>query len=117
MKKIVSTVLVCVLLLSTMLALVSCGKMLSGTYADELTGLTSYTFSGNKVTVKAGAGNYTKSVEGTYEIKENDEGKEVIVFTFDSDDGEKYEGEYAFVEGKEGDKVYIKIGLFKYIKQ
>ncbi len=116
MKKIVSTVLVCVLLLSTMLALVSCGKVLSGTYSDKYTGLTTYTFEGNKVTVEAGAGNFKSSVSGTYEIKENDEGKEVIIFTF-GEEGDEYSGEFSFVEGSEGDTKYIKIGGVQYNKK
>ena len=117
MKKIVSSILVCVMLLGCVFALTSCVKVLNGSYSDELTGLTTYTFEGKKVTIEAGVGNYTKKVEGTYEIKTNDKDEEVIVFTFEGDDAEKYTGEFAFVEGTEGDKQYIKIGLFKYIKK
>ncbi|MBO5009751.1 MAG: hypothetical protein IKJ13_05030 [Clostridia bacterium] len=117
MKKIVSGILVCVMLIGCVFALASCGKTLNGSYADELTGLTTYTFEGNKVTVSVGAGNFAKTFEGTYEIKTNDKEEEVIAFTFEGDGSDKYTGEYAFVEGTEGDKEYIKIGIAKYIKK
>ncbi len=117
MKKIVSSVLVCVMLLGCVLALASCGKMLNGSYSDALTGLTTYTFEGNKVTIKVGAGNFVTEFEGTYEIKTNDKDEEVIIFTFEGDGSDEYTGEYAFTEGSEGDTQYIKIGLFKYVKK
>lgn len=117
MKKIVSSILVCVMLLGCVFALASCGKILNGSYSDELTGLTTYTFEGNKVTITAGAGNFSKTFEGTYEIKTNDKEEEIIAFTFEGNDADKYTGEFAFVEGTEGDEQYIKIGMFKYIKK
>ena len=116
MKKIISTLLVCVLLVGCVFALASCGKTLSGTYKDALTGLTTYEFKGSKVTITAGAGNFTTTVEGKYEITTNDKDEEVIIFTFEDEDAEKYSGEFAFAEGKEGDTEYIKIGILKYNK-
>jgi hypothetical protein len=87
MKKVVSTVLVCVLLIGVMLTLVSCGKQLSGTYK----GLLGFDlkFSGNKVTAIVG----DKELTGTYEIEEKDD-KMTISFDFvdekDASDDEAY---------------------------
>ena len=119
MKKIISSVLVCVVLLGCVFALASCGKKLSGEYkADAIVGSTTYNFSGSKVTVTYEIAGFEKSIDGEYEITTNDEDEEVIIFTFPSDeeDSEDYAGEYAFVEGKEGDAEYIKIGGVKYTK-
>ena len=73
MKKVISIVLVCVLLACSVFALASCGKTLSGTYKDALTGLTELTFKGNKVTITVRNGSTTAN----YEIKENEDGKTV----------------------------------------
>jgi uncharacterized lipoprotein YehR (DUF1307 family) len=116
MKKIISSVLVCVLLVGAIFALASCGKTLSGKYSDALTGLTTYEFNGNKVTVSAGAGNFKVSFDGTYKIAENDEGKTVITFTFEDEDAEKYSGDLPFAEGEENGKKYIKLAGVKYNK-
>ncbi len=111
MKKIVSSVLVCVLLLSTVFVLASCGKTLMGTYENETTGI-SYEFVGNKVTRKAPAliGGGTNVREGEYSIED---GK--ITFTFDDDKDNS--GTFDFSETTDGDKTYIKIGLFTYYKK
>ncbi len=74
MKKIVSALLVCVLLVGCVLTLVSCGG-LSGTYSNALCDLK---FSGNKVTAIVGE----DEIEGTYEIKEKEDGKKTISFDF-----------------------------------
>ena len=117
MKKIVSLLLVCVLLVGCVFALVSCGKTLSGKYEAKVIGTgAAYEFKGNKVTITASVLGFEKSFDGTYEIKKNDEGVEVIVFTFEDKDAEKYSGEFAFVEGKEGDTSYIKIGGIQHNK-
>ena len=120
MKKIISAVLVCVLLVGCVFALASCGKTLSGTYSaggDTLG--TTYEFSGNKVTITYKVLGFSKDIEGTYEITTNDEDKEVIIFTFadGEEDADDYAGEFSFAEGKEGDTEYIKIGGVKYEKQ
>ena len=118
MKKIVSSILVCVMLLSCVLVLASCAKTLSGKYESDVFGVAgaTYEFSGNKVTVTAEILGFEKDFEGTYEIKDNDEGKTVIVFTFDDDDASKYSGEFDFSEGTEDGEAYIKIGGVKYTK-
>ena len=116
MKKIISAILVCVLLVGSVFALASCGKMLSGKYSDAVTGLTSYEFKGNKVKVTAGAGNFAVSLDGTYKIAKNDDGKNEITFTFENDDDDKYSGTFSFSDGEENGKKYIKIGVVKYNK-
>ena len=86
MKRIISSALVCVLLLGVMFTLVSCGG-LSGTYEGKLFDLK---FSGNKVTVIAG----DKELTGTYEIEKDDDGNKKISFDFvdekDAKEDEKY---------------------------
>ncbi|MBO5879148.1 MAG: hypothetical protein J6Q68_01165 [Clostridia bacterium] len=118
MKKIISSVLVCVLLLGCAFTLASCGKTLSGEYESTL-GTTTYAFSGKNVTVTYEIFGFTKTIEGTYEITVNDEEEEIIIFTFPSDaeDADDYAGEYSFVEGTEGDDEYIKIAGIKYTKK
>ncbi len=110
MKKIISTILVCVLLIGTLFTLASCGKSISGEYKDALTGNVTYEF--------GMFGKFTKTVdniigddtvtEGKYEI--NDDGDK-ITFTFD-DESETH----SFATGEENGVEYIKIGLFKYEK-
>ena len=55
----------------------SCGTTLSGEYKNALTG--TYKFSGSKVTYTTLLG----SVEGTYKITKNSDGKQVIIFEFE----------------------------------
>ena len=84
MKRIISTLLVCVLLLGCVFTLASCGKMLSGKYeADVGVAGAKYEFSGKKVTITVQVLGFEKSYEGTYKIGENDDGKETITFDFD----------------------------------
>ena len=89
MKKIVSALLVCILLVGTLFTLVSCGGGLSGTYkGNNIITQFDLKFSGKNVTVIVG----DKELKGTYEIKENDD-KETITFDFvdekDATDDEK----------------------------
>ena len=117
MKKIVSLVLVSVMLVGMLFALTACGKTLSGTYTDALS-VTSYSFSGKKVTITVDniIGEDTV-IEGVYEITEEEDGK-FITFTFEGEeDGDDYEGKFAFSEGTEDGEDYIKIGIFKYTKK
>ena len=114
MKKILSTVLVCVLMVCMIFSLASCAKTLSGTYTDGLN-ITTYTFSGNKVTVSAPI---VGEFEGTYSIAENEDGKLEITLDFgDEEDAGKYAGTFAFSEGEEDGKSYIKIGIAQYTKK
>lgn len=119
MKKIICAALVCVLLVGCVFALTSCAKTLSGTYKAGSGVLgTTYAFDGNKVAVTFSLLGTETTINGTYEIKTNEEEKEVIIFTFDAEeeDAEDYAGEFSFVEGKEGDTAYIKIGGIQYNK-
>ncbi len=113
MKKIVSALLVCVLLVGCVFALASCGKTLSGEYKEVVTGNIVYKFSGSKYTMTVDniIGDDTV-VEGTYEINEDD-GK--ITFTTEVD-GEKKSTTENFSSGEEDGVKYIKIGIAKYNK-
>ena len=110
MKKTVSAILVCVLLLGSLFTLVSCGKTLTGTYRDELTKNVTYEFGMfGKVTktVDNLIGDDTVT-EGKYEI--NDAGDK-ITLTFNDE-----ANTYIFEQGEVNGVQYIKIGLFKYEK-
>ena len=88
MKKIISSILVCVLLVGVMFSLVSCGNNLSGTYEGKLFDLK---FSGSKVTVIVGETELT----GTYEIKTDDEtDKKTISFDFIDEDKAEEDEKY-----------------------
>lgn len=120
MKKIVSFALAFALLCTCLLAFASCSKKLSGTYElDAVIADLSYEFKGNKVTVTVAGLGSSESIEGEYEITENDDGETVIIFTFASDEegADDYAGEFSFAEGKEGDVEYIKIGGVRYNKK
>ena len=120
MKKVTSAILVCFLLVACVFSLAACKKTLSGSYARTVSifGMettTTYNFDGNEVTVTSKAGNTTTELGTyTYEITKNDEGAEIIVFTKANSEGEETKTEYAFTEGSEGGKKYIKIGNDQY---
>lgn len=78
MKKILSAVLVCVLLVGCVFTLASCGG-LSGTYEGTLCDLK---FKGDKVTVIVGEHELT----GEYEIEKDDDGNKTISFDFVDED-------------------------------
>lgn len=110
MKKAISSVLVCVLLVCTLLTLVSCGKMFSGKYeADLMIAEVTYEFQfGGKVikTTDPIMGDDTVE-EGKYEIND-DETK--ITFTFDDESTT-----VPFAKGEESGVKYVKIDGVKYI--
>ncbi len=115
MKKTVSAILVCVLLLGTMLTLVSCGKMLIGKYQAKLdvgfaASSTTYDFGMfGKVTRISNNLGSEKTVEGEYEFIE-DGAK--ITLTFPGEDPVTYD----FSSGEEDGVEYIKLGIIKYTK-
>ena len=78
MKKFLSALLVCVLMVGCVATLVSCGG-LSGTYEGALFDLK---FKGDKVTVIAG----DKTLTGEYEIETDDDGNKTISFDFVDED-------------------------------
>ena len=105
------------------LVLASCGKTLKGTYSAEIDiGVLKYTanyeFSGKNVTATkivnpliGDAKTYT--IEGTYEIIENDDDTMDIKFEFKTQDDHIKSGTFNFEEGED----YIKIGGIKYTKK
>ncbi len=109
MKKTVSLVLVCVLLVCSLLSLTSCGTMLTGKYqADLAFAKVTYEFEMfGKVTMTTDPfiGD-TTTVEGEYKI--NDDGTK-ITLTF-NDEAETYD----FVTGEEGGVKYIKLEGIQY---
>lgn len=119
MKRIVSAFVVCLLLVSCVFAFTACGAMISGEYKDALN-VTTYKFSGNKVTITVDniIGEDTV-LEGKYSIEKDEEDNRTITFTFESteEDADDYSGTFSFKEGEEEGKKYIQIGLFKYYKQ
>lgn len=110
MKRVLALTL-CLCMMLTLL--VGCGsKKLSGKYSAEiLESGVSYSFDGSKVTITLKfAGNIVHTVEGNYEIEEDQ-----ITFTFPSgeENTEDYVGTKSFAEGEE----YIKIGGVTYTKR
>lgn len=131
MKKIVSAVLVCVLMLSCVLALASCSKIVMGTYehiyGSETAGYkVTYAFNGTKVEVTrqviTAIGSLNPTVKnGTYDIVEAEDGAKTITFTWD--DGAKTEEGVAesgtslsFSEGNKDGKAFIEIGGVEFVK-
>ena len=130
MKKVLSTILVCVLIVGSLLSLASCGNTISGTYEGEVNLFVAkytvtYAFNGNSVeitsTVSSVGGSYTSDpVTATYEIKEDENGKKTITFDYgeaEAEEGMEEEGvAVSFVEGEEEGVKYIKIAGIRYNK-
>ena len=114
MKKIISTLLVCVLLLGCVLTLGSCDKILMGEYElDALVGSVKYEFKLTKVEITVEVLGQDTEFEGTYKITENEKGETEITFTFENEEKAKeYAGTFSFEKG-DG---FIKIGGVKYNK-
>lgn len=118
MKKSIIKVLAFTLLAVVVcITLVSCGKTISGEYEAELNyglgkvGVT-YSFKGSKVEATVKSTNIlgqveTKTVEGTYEINEDE-----ITFTWEDEVDGVDGGTFTFEETEKG----IKIGLVEYKK-
>ena len=121
MKKIISALIICVLVVGCVCALTGCGgKTLNGTYkADASIASTTYEFSGNNVEITYEVFGFEKSIEGTYEITTNEDETMTLTITIESaeEDAEDYAGKHSFVEGKEGDAEYIKIDGVKFVKE
>ena len=122
MKRIISITLACVMLVALVFTMVSCSKTISGSYQGEINIVlakytVTYNFSGNKVEVvhkvSSILGNADPvSVEGTYEIAEDEAGALTITFTFENEDEVAQSATYDFEEGED----FIKIGGVKYTK-
>mgnify|MGYP003291418778 CR=1 FL=1 len=117
MKKIISTILVCVLLVGSIFTLASCGKSVSGTYeADLVVSKVTYEFGMfGKVTCTTDpiVGDTTVK-EGKYKIYEAGENEFKIAFTWEGDEAEG--DSVSFTTGTEGDVDYIKIAGIQYNK-
>ena len=124
MKKIISTILVCVLLLGCVMSFTSCSKMLFGKYEAEVDAVVA----GGKVVYEFTPFGYTKTTttevlgfakdsveEGKYKITENEDGDLTIAFTYEVDGKEETES-YSFSQGEEDGVKYVKLGLIKYTK-
>ena len=110
MKKILCATLVVIMMLS----LVACGMQLKGEYrTKEVAGsYVSYTFSGNKVTVKTFAlGMKVLELEGTYEI--NKDANEITITYASGDEAEGNEDVVSGTQSFEKGEDYIKIGTLK----
>ncbi|MGM9632030.1 MAG: hypothetical protein ACI3XL_02935 [Eubacteriales bacterium] len=123
MKRTIKLVAVFMIIATLALSLVSCGKMLSGTYTYVLTeeNKTTYEFSGNKFTRTVTIGGFgfekSTSVEGTYKIEEDQDKADalVIILTYEKD-GEETSETHSFVEGEENGTKYIKIDGYQFNK-
>ncbi len=118
MKKLLTAVLLCALVLCLAAALVSCAKV-AGTYvmksgSDDFAEIT---FSGDSFVISVI--DYTDDdARGRFEIDENSDGEQIIIFTFDSRDDEKFASLCGISAGKEylfeSGEGYIKIGGDRY---
>ena len=119
MKKIISTLLVCVLLCASIFTLSSCGNMIMGDYDGSIDlGFIEYDidvkFSMGKVVIETDS---DKIYTAKYKIAEDDEGNRTITFTYEEGadeflafpDGEALPLVQSTVEGTE----YLTIGLYK----
>ena len=117
MKRIISTLLVCALLLGCVLTMASCSKILMGKYElDAGIGSKTYEFSiPNKVVITYEVLTVEKTIEGTYKIAEAEDGNLEITFTFaGEEEADEYAGTFSFVQGEENGIKYVKIGGLKY---
>lgn len=118
MKRVISTILVCVLLLGCVLSLASCGKMFSGTYQADIAiaKLTCEFKFGGKVTVTVDplVGD-TTSYEGKYEINKD---TQEITFVFENADDNLitnyFHGTQKFSQGEKDGTKFIEIGGVTY---
>lgn len=119
MKKTLSFILAVALVIGVLFTITSCGNTLSGTYKSEgLISTTTYEFSGNKVTVNGEAFGVNVSVEGTYKIEENEDGKLEITLDFSDDENAgEFAGTFPFSKGEENGEKYIKIAGKKFVKE
>ncbi|MBP3665538.1 MAG: hypothetical protein J6K29_00660 [Clostridia bacterium] len=123
MKKSIRIMAVVMALLMVTFVFASCGKTIKGTYSAEvdvvvLKYTATYEFSGKNVTVTKVVNplvgeSKTYTIEGTYEIIENDDDTMDIKFEFKTEDEHIKSGTFDFEQGED----YIKIGIVKYNKK
>lgn len=119
MKKVLSTALVCVLILGLALSLASCG--LSGSYKNELLA-TTLEFSGDKVTIKWEIDlvvSISHSSTAKYSIGTTDNGTKTITFSYDEgqEENDTLKGTLPYGEGSDDKGSYIEIATIKFYKQ
>lgn len=129
MKKTLSAILVCVLLVSSLFALTSCSTMVLGKYSAEisvdlllvkLSARETYEFDlFGKVTKTivygTEANKDSETYEGKYAIEEVGEGKFEITITWNVGEGEKADKNiYSFVKGQDSTGKYIEISGVRY---
>jgi hypothetical protein len=127
MKKTISTILVCVLLVGTLLSLASCEVlgMVIGTYSRTYTNLLgqevteTWEFSGKEVTKSTtstklvGEGTNTSTEYMEYEIGENEDGEKIISLTVTTDN-KSTTTDLKFNSGNDDGGSYIEIGGVRY---
>lgn len=124
MKKTISSILVCVLLVGTLLSLASCevagfvfGKYSKTTSALGVEVVETYDFSLTEVTktTVSKVGSLSQTSEETYKYKvgKNDDGERIISFTVETDNGSKTTN-FSFNSGSDNDGSYIEIGGSRY---
>lgn len=120
MKKIVSALLVCVLLVGTLFTFASC-TIVHGTYKNGATVIEFTAFGKVTITdeVEILGAVVSKTYEAKYSIEENDDGELQITFTYEegADEHLVCSGTRTFVKGEENGKEYVKIGLITYEKE
>lgn len=129
MKKIISTILVCVLLVGSIFTLASCSTMVAGKYQAEteinliitkVTARVTYEFDiFGKVTKTivygTEANKDSETYEGKYAIDKVEDGKFEITFTWNTDEGEDADEDIcSFVKGKDSVGKYVEIAGIRY---
>ena len=124
MKKTISTILVCVLLVGSLLSLASCevagfvfGKYsrTESAYGMEYTVTVDFKLTDAIITTSLKLSSESSAVQSTtetvkYKIDKNDEGEKVIILT----DEKGTSTTVSFDSGKDGDGLYIEINGLKY---
>lgn len=124
MKKTISTILVCVLLVGTLLSLASCevagfvfGKYEKTTSILGTETVETYDFSLTEVTkttvIKVGSLSNTTEETYKYKVGKNDDGERIISFTIETDNGSNTTN-FSFNSGSDNDGSYIEIGGSRY---
>lgn len=124
MKKTISTILVCVLLVGTLLSLASCevAGFVFGTYSKTTSILgtetvETYDFSLTEVTkttvIKVGSLSNTTTETYEYKVGKNDDGERIISLTTETDSGSNTV-KLSFNSGSDNDGSYIEIGGSRY---
>ena len=125
MKKTIKLLAVFMIVAILSISLVSCTKVLYGSYSStsDFLGLettVTYTFNWDKVTITTvtGVGSFsnTTTQTGTYTIEKSPENpeSEIIVFTFANEDGSTLTQIRSFSQGIENNTKYIKIDGAQY---